>query len=546
MRQRCGDSRDRPKWYRCFLLQLTIAKESATAYTAAMSTETSPSRPGLVRVLGPVMGAAVVVGTVIGSGIFKKPQAVATSIPYVGLAAIVWVLLGLLVLLGALAYAEVAILFPRAGGNYVFLREAYGRLAGFLWGWVDFWIIRGASLAALATLFTNSLHAVLREAAGVGPGTDLLGYWPQRLVTVGVILFLTLVNVRGVRWGGVLQLFITLVKVGSLLTLIALPFLVAGFAPVGSSAARPQLSNLQPLWPESDQFSFTLLSNFISALLAVLWAYHGWMNISPVAGEIRNPQRNIPFSLLTGVGIIIALYLGTNLSYALVLTQTEMSKMKETKKSAELYVLPDGAVSEAEPQVDETVAIGFCRRLIGPIGVAFAAAAVMCSVFGALNGNLLVAPRTLYAMGEDGLAPRALGAVHATYRTPAVAILSMGVWASLLVVGVALLTQVDVLKPDQDHFDVLTNFAMFGVVIFETLAVCSIFIFRRTMPKADRPYRCWGYPVVPALYVILPALILGNMFVSQRTEAVAGVAFIAAGVAVYYLMVPRANGASPA
>jgi len=160
----------------------------------------------------------------------------------------------------------------------------------------------------------------------------------------------------------------------------------------------------------------------------------------------------------------------------------------------------------------------------------------MCSVFGALNGNLLVAPRQLYAMGVDGMVPRALGKIHRVYRTPAWSILVFAVWASLLVLGVAVLTRVKILPADKDHFDILTDFAMFGSVIFETMAVTSIFVFRRRFPDAPRPYRCIGYPIVPALYVILPALILGNMFVKQRMEALIGVGFIALGAVVYYLV----------
>src|SRR6202011_4226584 len=177
-----------------------------------MST-TSSSSGGLVRALGSITATAIVIGTVIGSGIFKKPQTVAENVPYFGLAALVWVGAGVLVMLGALAYAEVAALLPRAGGNYVFLREGYGRMAGFLWGWVEFWIIRSASLAALATIFTDSFHAILnspafREALGLQPGGGPLGFWAQRWLTVGVILGLAGVNVLGVRWGGGLQLFI--------------------------------------------------------------------------------------------------------------------------------------------------------------------------------------------------------------------------------------------------------------------------------------------------------------------------------------------------
>ena len=275
------------------------------------------------------MATAVVVGTVIGSGVFKKPQAVAENVPYFGLTALVWVFAGVLVLLGALAYAEVASVLPRAGGNYVFLREGYGRLAGFLWGWADFFIIRGASLAALATLFTTSLHDILRET--VPAVADGLGYWPQRVLTVAVILGLAAVNVRGVRWGGGLQLVITLVKVGSLLFLIALPFvavyLVSGTA-TQAAARSADVNHLQPVWPSEA----VNLSRFASALLAVLWAYHGWQNIGPVAEEIRNPQRNIPLALLAGVGIVIALYLGTNFAYSLVLTPGQMAAMKEGRK----------------------------------------------------------------------------------------------------------------------------------------------------------------------------------------------------------------------
>jgi amino acid transporter len=456
------------------------------------------------------MATAVVVGTVIGSGVFKKPQSVAEHVPNFGLAALTWVLGGLLVLLGALAYAEVTVILPRAGGNYVFLREAYGRLAGFLWGWVDFCIIRSASLAALATVFTESLHDVLRnesfqQAVGLPPGTQL-GFWSQRVLTVSVLLLLALVNVRGVRWGGLVQLVITIVKVGSLVAIALLPFAV--LAAWVSAPMTPSFDNLSPVWPED--WRQVSVGGLGSAFLAVLWAYHGWQNIAPVAEEVRRPQRNLPLALLGGVAVIITLYLGANLAYYLVIPREEMAQLKET-----------------------TVATQFCLLLLGPLGAAAASAAVMCSVFGALNGNLLVGPRLLYAMGEDGLAPRALGVVHSRYRTPALAILVLAVWSALQILTVALFTRIGWLEENKSHFDRLTDFAMFGAVIFETLAVVSIFIFRRRRPEAERPYRCPGYPVVPALYVILPACVLVNMFLNETVEALAGVAFIALGAAVY-------------
>ncbi|HWY87610.1 MAG TPA: APC family permease [Gemmataceae bacterium] len=467
---------------------------------------------GLLRALGPYTATAIVAGTVIGSGVFKKPQSIAASVPGFDLIALVWVLGGVLALLGALSLAEVAVLFPRAGGNYVYLREGYGRLAGFLWGWVEFWIIRAASIAALATIFIESLHDILRQTRGVDSNMDVLSFMERQFLTVGVIAVLAVVNIRGVRWGGGLQLFITTIKVASLLAILILPFaLWSRIDRVETpSAARPDFS-----W-----------GGLGTAFLGVLWSYHGWMNIAPVSGEVKNPQRNIPLAFLAGVGIVIFLYLGANLAYHLVIPQHEMAQLTGT-----------------------TVVAEFARRLLGATGTVLASGVVMCSVFGALNGNLLVGPRVLFAMGEDGLAPKAIGATHARFRTPAVAIAVMGGWSIILILAAGALIQyplpvwevgtyvIDVNPPpDKPLFDMLTDFAMFGAVIFETLAVTTIFVFRRRLPGAPRPYRCLGYPLVPLLYLVLPAYILGSMFYGQRTEVAAGLGFIALGAVVYFGM----------
>jgi amino acid transporter len=473
------------------------------------------------------MATAVVVGTVIGSGVFKKPQVVSQNLPYFGLAALVWVLGGLFALMGSLAYAEIAVLYPKAGGNYVFLREGYGRLAGFLWGWIEFCIIRSASIAALATIFAESLHDVLRNDAfqawlGLNLGGEPLGFWGQRWLTVGVILGLAIVNVLGVRWGGGLQVFITAIKVGSLIAIAVLPFLVWRLSAEGAAAPRPNLGNLAPTWPAWTELSLPKIG---TALLAVIWAYHGWMNIAPVAEEVRNPQRNIPISLLTGIAIIITLYLSANLGYYLIIPQPEIAAVAG----------------------DTNVATVFSLRLLGTIGAAAASAAVMCSVFGALNGNLLVGPRLLYAMGEDRMAPRALAKVHSRFRTPAQAILVMAIWSCLLVLGGGALIKYrlpaidfgswtfDINPPEgKALFDLMTDFAMFAAIIFETSAVCTVFVFRWRYPDAARPYRCLGYPVVPLIYAIIFFLIAVNTFVNQRTESLAVAGFVAAGVIVYF------------
>jgi amino acid transporter len=470
-----------------------------------------PPSGGLVRALGPVTATAIVVGTTIGSGVFKKPQIIAEKVDHFGLIALLWILGGLLVVLGALAYAEVSVLFPKAGGNFVFLRESYGRLAAFLWASVEILIIRTASIAALATIFTESLNGVLSDPAfaekfGLSEPRSLTD-WQQRWLTVAVILVLGFVNVRGVRWGGGLQLLITLVKIGSLLAILAMPFVLSAYLP---SAPRPQPEFLSPVWPSD--WSGVNFGRLGSAFLGVLWAYHGWMMLSPVAEEVTHPQRNLPLSLLTGVGIIVFLYLGANLAYALIIPHGDMVTVKDT------------------------VAAEFGRRMLGPLGGAAASAAVMISVFGALNGNLLAGPRVLYALGGDGLAPSVLNRVHPRFHTPALAIIVEAVWSALLVLVVGMLTdRGDVFPKDKGGFDVLTDFAMFGAVLFETLAVVSIFVFRWRMPDAPRSYRCPGYPIVPILYTLLPAYIVVNTVVQKdtRVEAISALVFTGLMAMVY-------------
>jgi basic amino acid/polyamine antiporter, APA family len=489
-----------------------------------MSNAPGTSRPTLLRALGPVTATAMVVGTVIGSGVFKKPQVVAQNVPYSGLAALVWILGGMLALFGGLALAEISVLYPRAGGNYVFLREGYGRLAGFLWGWVEFWIIRSASIAALAIIMAESLADILRspafqESAGLDLGAEPLAFWGRCWLTIAFILGLGAVNTLGVKWGGLLQLFITIIKIVSLLLIAALPFFAASLRP-DQPVPKPETANLLPVLPSWGLFS---LSSVGGALVGVIWAYHGWMGIAPIAEEIRNPQWNIPFALLGGILIIITLYLSANVGYCLIIPQSEMANIRNT-----------------------TVVSEYCSRLLGPIGAAAASAAVMCSVFGALNGNLIVGPRLLYAMGADGLAPRALAEIHPRFRTPAVAIMVLAGWSAILVLAGAILTvnrlpiielsgyTIDLNVPkDKTLFDVMTDFAMFGAVSFETLAISTIFAFRRRFPNAPRSYRCLGYPVVPAIYICIMSLVLVNMFATQRTEALFGVGFIGLGAAVF-------------
>jgi amino acid transporter len=478
------------------------------------------------------MATAIVIGTVIGSGVFKKPHAVAKDLGEFGLIMIAWVLVGVLAFIGSLILAEIAIIHPRAGGNYVFLREGYGRWAGFLWGWVEFWIIRTGSIAALAGVFTESFHDILRYARGVDASIDLLDFWARQGVTVTVIAVLAAVNARGTVLGGGLQLVVTIVKVASLLAIALMPFAWLAFA----SEPDVHASRLDPIWPaEASDIDW---SKFGSALVGILWAYHGWMNLAPMAEEVHEPNRNLPLSFLMGTLAVIVLYCSVNVAYHLVVPRGDM------------ILLGDGS----------PVATLFASRLLGPVGLLLASAAIMTSVFGSLNGNLLVGPRLLFAMGKDGLAPEALSKLHANYGTPFLAEIVLASWAILLVLGAGLLryfrdsinVQVDSLDAalwgsgaiqyfkvtDKALFDVLTDYTMFGAVAFETLAVASIFMCRRQYPvdKVQLPYRCWGYPVLPIIYVLVMAAVLCNMFYTQRTESLIAVGFIGLGGLVYYLV----------
>jgi amino acid transporter len=489
----------------------------------------------LKRVLGPWMATAVVIGTVIGSGVFKKPHAVAQQLTDFGLIMLAWVLVGVLAFFGSLILAEIAIIHPRAGGNYVFLREGYGRWAGFLWGWVEFWIIRSGSIAALATVFSETFHDLLRYITEVEGSAKVLTFWEERGVTVTVIAVLAVVNARGTVLGGGLQLLITAVKILSLLGIALLPFVFLALrreSPVDAGL-------LEPVWPED--VSAIDWSRFGAAMVGILWAYHGWMNLAPMAEEVKDPNRNLPLAFLTGTLVVMALYLSVNLAYHLVVSRPDM-------------------ISQC---ANTPVATVFSVRLLGQTGLLLASLAVMISVFGALNGNLLVGPRLLFAMGRDGLAPRSLAQLHPRFGTPAYAQAVLTGWSIVLVLGGAFYVGLAESKATyfafrdmllnwsfseeqigwiservfvtKGLFDVFTDYAMFGAVSFETLAVASIFVCRRQYPvgQVQLPYRCWGYPWIPIFYVAVMSAVLVNMFVTKTLESLVATCFIGVGAVVY-------------
>jgi amino acid transporter len=440
----------------------------------------------LPRRLGLWSAIAVLVGTTIGSGIFRSPAGIADKLPGPLPFLSIWVVGGVFALCGALTLAEVAGAFPQTGGVYVFIRESWGRLAAFLFGWAELIIIRAAALGAISTTFSEYFLRVLGFDPRVAPYSNYVHY-----VAAGAILLLAAFNYVGMKWGSLVQNLTTLAKTGALLLLIVLA-LAIGLPETGG--------HFTPAIPEG---SFTF-ARFGLALVSVLWVYDGWGDVSFVAGEVKDPERNLPRVLIYGTLLIIALYMLANIAYLSVLSVEEIRQSK-------------------------LVAADAADKLVGPIGVAFVSVAVMISTFGTLNGSVMTGARILFAMAADGLLFKPVATVHKKFQTPSVAI---GLEAGLGVLFVLLGT-----------FEQLADAFVTAIVPFYALAVGSVFVFRRR-PEYKPPFRVPGYPVVPAIFIVATILLLGNAIVDPTSRAptlwVLGV--ILAGIPVFYLTRNRRNG----
>lgn len=456
----------------------------------AQNKDASP-RP--LAALGPVEGACIVVGTVIGSGVFIVPQTVAAKVGEYGFGMVMlaWIVGGVLSLAGALSYAELAAMFPRSGGQYVFLSEAFGRFWGFLYGWVEFWVARAGSIAALAVAF----------ARYAGHFTRHEGEWGTRWTAFLVIFVLTLVNYLGVRWGGTVQVVFTATKVGALIALTACAFGL----PIGDR------QNLEPVWRLPEDGWEGLVPAFGAAMIAVLWAYDGWSNGAAVAEEMKHPKRDAPRALAFGTLTLTAIYLLANLGYH--------------------YVLPMESIV-AEDRVAGAVA----GALFGPIGAGLLAAAVMISTFGAVNGLLLTGPRIFYAMSRDGVFFRNLGHLHERFRTPHLAIVFQGMWAAFLVLVPfnEVAERLFGWNLTQPLYDQLFTYVMFVSWLFYGLSVVGLIVLRVRRPDLPRPYRVPGYPVVPMLFVLASVAFVVHTLYTQRVESLGGLLILLLGIPAYW------------
>jgi APA family basic amino acid/polyamine antiporter len=419
----------------------------------------------------------MVVGTIVGASIFVQPSVISGEVPTVGGMLLVWAVAGALTLIGALVTAELASAFPRTGGVYVFLAEAFSPLVGFLWCWAMFWSMHTGIIAALAMVFARYVgHFVPLGDGGL------------RLVAVGAIVVLSAVNYASVRQGSALQTTLTVIKVAAVTLVIALGAAYAlGAIPTAPPPSAPGVGGgIIPSW-----------GAFVTAIVAALFAYGGWHMVTYAAGETVDPTRTIPRALIVGTLVVTACYIGVNAAY--------------------LVVLPLETVVSSN-----RVAADFADAVLGAGGAALLSALVIVSTLGSLTGIVLAGPRAYVSAADDGLLPRWMGAVHQRYHTPHNAIVAQATWASVLVAtGTyrALFTRV-----------VYTEWIFFG------LMAAGIFLLRRRADYAPR-YRAWGYPLLPAIFIASTILIVVTQLVRQPAESVTGLLFVLAGVPVYYAMV---------
>ena len=454
-----------------------ISPRFSTTFTGSAATSPSPETTAPTRELARVLRLPdvilIVVGTVIGSGIFLVPGGVLRdSGGDVGLALLVWIVGGVLSLLGALTYAELGAMNPRAGGLYVYLRDAFGPLPAFLYGWALFFVIGSGSIATLSAAFARYIQQFV-----------VLSALSAKLVSLAVILVVAGVNVRGTRQGAVVQNWSTAIKVGALLLLSAL--LLA----TGSGLASTQVRVL------ATPLSTELLRGIAVAMVAVLWAYEGWQYVTFSAGEIVEPQRVFVRGIVAGTLAIVAIYLLANLGYLAALGPVEVAQSNRV------------AADAVSTRFGDT----WGRLVTIPI---------LVSIFGAANGIALTAPRVFYAMARDGLFFRKLAEVHPRFGTPAVAILAGSAWTMVLA--------------GSGTFEQLLTYVVFTGWAFYGLAAASIFVYRRRLPQAARPFRVPGYPVTPLLFIAASGGIVVSTLVSRPTQALLGIGIILLGMPAYW------------
>lgn len=452
-----------------------------------MAKASAVEMPALKRELGLWSAVALVVGTVIGSGIFLVPKTMVNNVGSPEMVFFVWIFGGVLTMAGALTYAELASAMPEAGGEYVYLREAYGPLWAFIYGWTQMWIAKSGSIATLATGFFYYLANFYPQLEGtlfvvplpLGANGSPLEIRYGQLLAMAVILLLAFINYFGVRFGGGVQVAVTIIKVALIGAVIAIGLTASVGSGANFNTATPAVGGI---------------AGFFAALVAALWAYDGWNNVAMVSSEIKDPQRNLPRALILGTLGVVFIYLLANVAYFYVLSAQQVA-------------------------TTDRVAAEMMRKVMGGFGAGMVSVAAMISIFAALNGSILTGARVPYAMARDGLFFKSIGEVHPRYFTPANSIVAMSVWGALLVLS--------------GRYEQLFTYVIFSSWILYGMATASVIVLRKKRPDLIRPYRTLGYPVVPFLFVCVAAGLLLSTLLSSPRESLMGIGIIALGLPCY-------------
>ncbi|HSF38902.1 MAG TPA: amino acid permease [Thermoanaerobaculia bacterium] len=480
---------------------------------------------GFARELGLLDAVMIVTGSMIGSGIFIVSANVARHVGGAGWLVLAWVVSGLLVIAAALSYGELAAMMPRVGGQYVYLKEAYSPLLGFLFGWTLFLVIQSGTIAAVAVAFASFLGVLVpgvSSTAWIVPPIDLSpGYAVslsvQQLVAILLIVLLSFVNTYGVRVGKLIQNSFTWAKTLALAALIVLGIVVGGSAlgfsdpwtPRNAITVAPDLLPVPPV--SAAEGGLSLLIVFCLALTGPLFSASAWNDVTFAAAEIKNPRRNLPIALGAGVGLVSLLYVLANVAY--------------------LRALPIEAIQNAPENRVGTAAL---EAILGPAGAGLMAVAIMISTFGCNNGLILAGARVYYAMAKDGLFFRSIGHLN-RFRVPAVGLVVQCVWASLLVIPRTRLTGEDGAPRYGNVYSNLLEYVVFAVLLFYILTILGVFILRRKRPDAERPYRAFGYPAVPLFYIVGALLVVACLLVYRTETTWPGLAIVLTGIPVYLL-----------
>ncbi len=454
----------------------------------------------LIRSL--TLGAAtiLVVSSVIGSGVYKKVAPMSAELLSPDLVLWAWVLAGIISLCGALSNAEIAGMMADSGGEYVYFKRIYGRFMGFLWGWSTFAVIKTAAVASIAYVFSQSFNAIfpLPHLPESIANIEFLVFKPfenagVKALTISLILVLTLINSRGLRGAAALSTWITRLVIVALLAIVVSGLLFGG----GSFAnfQTPAITYVQRDWTD-----FAFIKAMFAALLAAFWAYEGWNTLGFIGGEIKEPHRNLPLALFTGMMIIIGAYAVVNFTY--------------------LYVLPIDQLVGVHEAKNDIAAVAVVRHFAGGVGATLISIIILITTLGCTNATILMPPRVYYAMAKDGLFfPRAKE-IHPKYHTPNPALWMQGVWACLLVLS--------------GSFDQLTDMLIFAAFFFYGATAFGVFIMRRREPNTERPYRVWGYPIVPALFVLFCVALIVITCINHPREAALGIVLMMTGVPFYF------------